>query len=544
MSVGTRRTVYYVALVAVTTLVFTVTYNVGMAVWEGRPQPLYHSLEIVMQSFTTTGYGEDAPWSTPQMHYLVILMQFTGIGLILAAVDVFAVPALRDALEPTAPESVSELGDHVVVCGYTPRTEAFIEELDARGREYVLVEPDPETARSLHEDEYRVVRGDPESTGTLENARIGSAVALVADVADDANASIVLAARDARPDVRIATLVEDADLVRYHRAAGADEVLSPRQLLGESLAAEAPTAVTTSVDEQVEIGEDLELVELTVVEAGDFSGRTFGEARLRERYGVNVIGAWVDGAFETPVDATDTLESGTRLLVAGETAQVQSLREATASPVREFSAREVVIAGHGDSGGAAYDVLSRTSTRVTVLDVEDKENVDVVGDARDPDDLERATIGQATTLILTVGDDTTATFATLIARELNPDLQIVVRANEEDDVQKLYRAGADYVQSLATVSGRMLASTVFEDEEVLAYDTQIGIVRTSAAGLEGETIVDAAVRTETGCTVVAVVRDGETVTEFDPSQFTVKADDEVVIVGTDEAIARFEREFG
>src|SRR6056297_3470646 len=93
-----RRTTYYLALVFVTTLVFTGVYNVGMAVWEGRPQPLYRSLEVVIQSFTTTGYGEDAPWQTPQMNLLAILMQLAGIGLILTAVDIVAVPWLRDAL--------------------------------------------------------------------------------------------------------------------------------------------------------------------------------------------------------------------------------------------------------------------------------------------------------------------------------------------------------------------------------------------------------------------------------------------------------------
>lgn len=540
----TRRTVFYLAVVVVTTLLFTAAYNLGMAIWEDRPQPLYRSLEVVFQSFTTTGYGEDAPWRTPQMNLLAILMQLAGIGLILTAVDVFAVPWLRDALSPTVPESIPDVEDHVVVCGHTPRTDAFITELDARGREYVLVEPDGASASELHEAEYRVVHGDPESTSTLANAGIESAIAVVADVADDANASIVLAARDARPDVRVVTLVEDAELARYHRAAGADDVLSPRQLLGESLAGEVPTAVTAEVDEGVAISEDFELVELAVTADSDLCDQTFAEAGLRERFGVNVIGAWSDGNFETPVEPAGDVEAGTRLLVAGQPEQVAALREATTSPVREFSAQRFILAGYGDSGQAAYEALAGTGSRLTVLDVRDKETVDVVGDARDPDVLEEAGIESASAILLTVAEDTTAIFATLIARELNPDLQIVVRANEEEDVQKLYRAGADYVQSLATVSGRMLASTIFQDEEVLAFEKQVGVVRLPAPGLVGRTLVDADVRSETGATVVAIVRDGEKITEFDPAKFTLAADDEVVIAGTDEAITRFERQFG
>lgn len=103
MAFRTRRTGTYLALVVATTLLFTGIYNVGMAVWEGQPQPVYRSLEVVIQSFTTTGYGEDAPWQSLQMNVLAITMQLTGIGLILTAVDVFAVPWLRGALAPTAP---------------------------------------------------------------------------------------------------------------------------------------------------------------------------------------------------------------------------------------------------------------------------------------------------------------------------------------------------------------------------------------------------------------------------------------------------------
>jgi Trk K+ transport system NAD-binding subunit len=544
MAIRSRRTVYYLGLVVATTVCFTAVYNWGMAAWEGRPQPLYRSLEVVVQSFTTTGYGEDAPWQTPQMNALAIAMQLAGIGLILTAVDVFAVPWLRETLEPAVPESVDDLDDHVIICHHTPRTDAFVTELDARGREYVLVEPDEERARELHESEYRVVHGDPESTETLANARLSSARALVADAADDTNASIALSARDTAPGVRVITLVDDASLARYHRAAGADDVLSPRQLLGTSLAEQVPTAVTTDVDDGIPLGEDFELVELTVADESDLCERTFGEAQLRARFGVNVIGAWFDSEFETPVPPGATLDAGTRLLVAGEPDAVARVEDATAATVREFSPQRIVLAGYGDSGQAAAEALADSGSHLTVLDVDPGPAVDVVGDARDPDVLCAARIEDAAALLIAVSDDTTAIFATLIARELNPDLHIVVRANEEADVQKLYRAGGDYVQSLATVSGRMLASTVFEDEEVLAYDKQVSVVRLPAGDLVGRTIAEANVRSVTGCTVVAVVRAGETLTEFDPASFVFADGDEVIIAGTDEATTRFERRFG
>lgn len=143
-----------------------------------------------------------------------------------------------------------------------------------------------------------------------------------------------------------------------------------------------------------------------------------------------------------------------------------------------------------------------------------------------------------------IGDDTAAILSTLIARDLNPDARIIVRANEEENIQKLYRAGADYVHSLATVSGRMMASTVLEDAEVLAYDKQIRIARLPAPGLAGETLAEAAVRGETGCTVVAIHRGEETITDFDPAAFQFDPGDGVTVAGTDDSITAFEGEFG
>lgn len=543
MAIRDRRSLYYLVLVAVTTLVFTGSYNLGMAIWENQPQPWYHSLEVVIQSFTTTGYGEDAPWQSPQMHILVILMQFSGIGLILTAVDVFAVPWLRETLTPSAPESVRPIEDHIVIVGHTPRTEPFISALRSRDREYVIIDSDPETARELHEADFHVIHGNPEMTETLRNAHLDSAAAVVVDAPEERGASIALSVREMHPEVRLITLIEDARLAQYHNAAGVDEVLSPRQLLGKNLAAEVPTAVKTAIGEGVVIGDDFELVELRVTEDGELAHQTFAEAVLHDKFGVNVIGAWFGSDFKTPVEPDDELDPGTRVLVAGESTQVNALREALTSTVREFSSQRMVIAGYGDSGQAAYEALSDSGSQLTVLDIKEKEQVDVVGDASDPAILKEADINNLDALVLTVASDTTAIFTTLIAHELNPDLRVIVRANQESDVDKLYQAGADYVQSLATVSGRMLASTVFEHETVLTYDTRVNIVRLPAEGLEGTSIVAKDVRSVTGGTVVAVIRNGETITEFDPQKFIFEAEDEVVIAGTDQAITRFEEQF-
>jgi Trk K+ transport system NAD-binding subunit len=536
-----RRTLQYLALVLVATVAFTFLYNVGMNVWEDRPQPVYRSLQVVFQSFTTTGYGEDAPWSSPYMNLLAVTMQITGIGLILTGVDVFAVPWLQEAVR-VDPPSATQATDHVVVCKHTQRGDAFVDELTAREQEYVIVEPDQETAIDLHDDGYNVVCGDPESVDVLARAGVDRSRAVVADAADDTNASIVLSARELAPDTPTITIAEDDELADYHRAAGASTVLSPRQLLGESLARRVRTPVSARADEGVEIGDDVELVEVSVDPDSPVCNRTFEEARLRDRFEVNVVGAWRQAEFETPIDPDAEITADTTLLVAGQPDHVQRLREELGSRVQRFSDHHVVLAGFGDSGAAAHAELADTAAEVTIVDMQAREGVDVVGDARDPQVLRRAGIEQADTLVLTLADDTTAILTTLIACEVQPELEVIVRANVEETVEKLYRAGADYVQALPTVCGRMLASTVFEDEQVLSYETHINVVRQSADALAGSTLAGEQVRSRTGCTVLAVERAGRTITDVDPDGFVFEAEDRVILAGTDEAVSRFERE--
>jgi Trk K+ transport system NAD-binding subunit len=531
MGTLTRRTVYYLLILVATTALFTGLYSVGMSVWEGRPRSWYRALEVVIQTFTTTGFGEDAPWQSPQMNLLVILMQFAGIGLILSAVDVFVVPWLRAALRPTAPTSIEEMTDHVIVCGYTPRVEVFVDEMKAREQNYVLVEPDGERAATLHDQGYRVLHGDPTDTEALVRAHLSSARALVADVADDENASIALAAREADPDARIITLVEDASLGRYHQAAGADVALSPRRLLGRSLASKVPLAAAANVEDAVTEGGALDVVEVVVSRRSALHGDTLGESGIEAQFDVRVVGAWIDGSFTTPIPADQPLREGIRLFVAGPPAHIGDLREAWSPYVRSFTSQSILLAGYGDSGHAAEVSLRTVQADVTILDAHDRDGVDVVGDVRSPDALRAAGIEDASALIVAVDDDTVATFAVLIAHDLNPDLQILVRAQQPEAVRNLYRAGADFVEALPAVSGRMLAATVFEDEDRSLQDRPINVVRLPATGAAGHTRPAIDPDTRTNYTILAVVRDGDFLAETD-ADFTFEPDDEVIVAGT------------
>jgi len=201
-----------------------------------------------------------------------------------------------------------------------------------------------------------------------------------------------------------------------------------------------------------------------------------------------------------------------------------------------------VVIGYGQVGRTVAEAVADADLPVTVVDREDAEGVDVVGDATDPETLRAAGVEAAQTVVLALPDDTTTEFTTLVVRDLAPNTQVLARVEEAASVRKMHRAGADYVLSLATVTGRMSASTVIEGRDVLSLNQQIGVVRSRVPRLTGRTIGRANVREATGCTVIAIERDDETVTEIGPDT-RIEPDDELVVVGTDEGIRAFEGRF-
>ncbi|TKX80669.1 TrkA family potassium uptake protein [Halorubrum sp. SD626R] len=525
-------------------LVFTaVVYRYGMRVYEGDAITMIEALRFSVEMFTTTGFGGDSPWESQRLNAFIAVMDLVGMVLLIGALPVVVTPLLEEAFSTTVPTSLDDgLSGHVVICSDTSRSAALTAEFDSHEIPYAFVEPDDDRAAELQEAGRTVIRADPESTQGLAAANLADARALVTDVSDQVDASIVLAAKELSPDVRVISVVEDPTRERYHRLAGADEVLSPRSLLGESLAAKVTTALQTDLDEAVAIGDSLQLAEVAVPHGSPLAGSTLADSGIRERAGVNVIGMWVDGEFDAAPPPDATLSAGTVLLVSGRPDQLERLVDLTNSATRRFGAGETVVIGYGQVGRAVAETVADADLPVTVVDREDAEGVDVVGDATDPETLRAAGVESARTVVLALPDDTTTEFTTLVVRDLAPNTQVLARVEEAPSVRKMHRAGADYVLSLATVTGRLSASTVIEDRDVLSLNQQIEVVRSRVPRLAGRTIGRANVREATGCTVIAIERDDETMTEIGPDT-RIGPDDELVVVGTDEGIRSFERQF-
>jgi Trk K+ transport system NAD-binding subunit len=535
---GWRRRIFASLLTLVALVVaYSFIYKWAMLRFEGVEITIFDSLQVVVESFTTAGFGGDTEhWNTAVINLIVVGMNITGVALVFLALPLFVVPLFQQALEESPQES-TDLTDHVIICSYNSREEVLRSELEAAGVPFVVIEDDRETVLELNDEGIEALWGDPEKEATFRSANIDDARAVVADVSDEENVPVILTARELNEDLLVVSVAENEQDAVYQRYAGADNVVRPRQALGRSLASKATLSITEELSETLELSGDFELSELLVKRGSDLAGQTVRESGLRNQIGTTVIGMWSNGEFVPVPDPDRRIEENSVLIVAGTHRQLEQVNTRTISPKTSGDDR-VVIAGYGVVGQCVAEALGDAGISHTVVDATDEEGVDVVGDVNDPETLLEAEVEDARFAIIALDDDTTTMYTTVALERLVSGTEVIARANNVENTTKLYRAGAEYVLALSTVTGRMLSSVLLEDEEVLRPEMQVEILRTSAPAIAGQTLSEANIRERTGATVVAVERDGELLTDIGP-EFRVTEDDTLIVAGSDEAVNEF-----
>lgn len=526
----------YVAIVAVQTAI----YWWGMATFEADPRSVGDALGVVVQSHTTTGYGQDAPWGSAVMSLYSILLQYTGIAYIFIAFPLFVVPWLESVVtETTVPESIDEVDGHVVLCGYSSLCSTLVEDLEARGEPYVIVDEDGDRTAALYESDHTVVHGDVTSEETLRNVHVADAQAIVIDSREIEGINTVLTIREIDDDVDVVCLVEDPEHSQYLRYAGATTVLSPRHRLGNSLADKAQSAGSADLGIE-EYDVDVKVAEFPITRESQIHGRSLADLDEVQEAGADTLGAWIRGDFVTTFSSSDYLDENSVLIVAGTAEQLDHVAEVTHS-YRRFPKKEpVVVAGHGLTGTTAEGILRKADLETTVVDREPGEGVDVVGDATDAGTLHDAGVPDAATVMLTLSDDDDTILATLVADEIGTDAEIIVAAEDPDNTSKLYRAGADFVLALPNLAGRMTSLELFE-EDVVTLHGQIRLEELDGQSVDDDLPTNDELREATDSVVVAVRHDGDTVTGAD--EIDVAGADQVVVAGTDDGVDAFKEEF-
>ncbi len=185
-------------------------------------------------------------------------------------------------------------------------------------------------------------------------------------------------------------------------------------------------------------------------------------------------------------------------------------------------------------------VIERDERSVEHLNAEDY--LYVMGEATDEENLEKAGIDRAHGLVAALGTDTDNVFVVLTARQMNPGLFIMSRANERSSEKKLVAAGANKVISPYDIAAKRMAEGILRPTVTDFLDLTMGYHRTEdirmeeipmaeASGLSGVTLAESNIRRDMDLIVIAIKRPDGTMM-FNPSfDARIMAGDTVIVVG-------------
>jgi voltage-gated potassium channel len=220
-----------------------------------------------------------------------------------------------------------------------------------------------------------------------------------------------------------------------------------------------------------------------------------------------------------------------------------------------------IICGYGRVGEAVAKEFARNRSSFVVVDRDPETVARIVeegflvlhGDATVDEILVAAGVERAAGLVAAVNTDADNTFVVLSARVLNPRLIIVARANSDETIGKLEKAGATKVISPYGLGGRRMASILLQPlvTDYLEVVTGAGelsfrleeFALNATCEVVGRSIKDLDIRRLTGASILAV-RHGSGAFNTNPDpDLVLSEEDTVVAIGTPEEMVRLEQHF-
>lgn len=204
----------------------------------------------------------------------------------------------------------------------------------------------------------------------------------------------------------------------------------------------------------------------------------------------------------------------------------------------------VIVAGYANTGTAAVRELIANGYgqhNLVVVDGDEqriKEAADLgvnglLGNPTQEENLLLAGVDRASVLIVATPQDDTNVLIALTARDLNPEVKIVSRVSQEENIKLLKRAGADVLISPSLTGGNLMAMAVSNANSVEMVSDLLTTTRGATLRqreIAPEEAGKAPKNLET-MVVIGVVRDGRNVGPQALDGMVLEDGDEIVYLG-------------
>ena len=511
----------YVAFVAVIVVLYAALFQLIMVQVEGQSHSWVTAVYWTLVTMSTLGIGDVTFISdTGRVFTLVVLV--SGVLLLLVMlpftfIRFFYAHWLETQMRLRTPREVPRtIRGHVIITRYDEIAAGLVDRLRPNKTPCYVIESDAAMAGNLLDQGISVLAGNLDSGTTYEKFQVQQARLLLANCDDATNTNIALTVREAFSDVPIVGLVEDEDSTDILELSGCTHVLPLKIRLGEYLA----NRVSAGVGKADIVGQFRELRIAEVAARGTWlAGQVLRDTKLRTRMGLNVVGVWERGRL-LPAFPDTRLTDSSIVVVVGLSEQLVEFDRAVGSQAR--SEGPVIIIGAGTVGNVALRALKRQGVSVHVVDrnpdvnqlLEGVADQVVIGDANDRKVLEVAGLNDAAAVLLTPNDDAVNVYLTVYCRRLKSSLRIASRITHDRNLEAIYRAGADFALSYVSLGVEAVMSLI-EGHDLVVLGEGVDLFEVPVPGsLENKTLMEAAISSRTGLSVVAIDRGGQLVTQL------------------------------
>jgi voltage-gated potassium channel len=220
-----------------------------------------------------------------------------------------------------------------------------------------------------------------------------------------------------------------------------------------------------------------------------------------------------------------------------------------------------ILCGAGRVGRSAARELARKPLPFLVIDNDpaklqqysDEGWLTLAGDATQTPVLRQAHIERARGLVASTTTDATNIYIILTARSLNPKLNIIARASEEEAEPHLLKAGANHVVSPYNFAGYRIAQTFMRPHVADFFDTAMNqklpfdieeVQVRAGSRVAGQTLEGARIRQEMGVIVLAI-KGEDSHMRFNPApDEVIHEGDHLIAMGGPDGLRRLEQSAG
>jgi len=293
---------------------------------------LIDAMYMTVITITTVGYrellGEELADSEKLFTMAIIVI---GVSTVLytftLGVQVVVEGQLREFVgRRRMDRKISEMRDHVVVCGWGRVGKAVARDVRSTGKEVVVID---QNVNRVGDIDIPTIVGDATLDSTLRAAGIDQAGALIAALEGDAeNLFVTLSSRAINPGLFIVARARQEESIPKLSRAGADRVVNPQEL---GAARMASFVVQPNVAEFVDVvmherSMDFRMQEVEIPVGSNMAGQSLREANLRQQAGVLVLALrGDDGSFRTNPDPDTILHPHHVIIAVGTVEALEQL---------------------------------------------------------------------------------------------------------------------------------------------------------------------------------------------------------------------------